>query len=125
MFCFSDLIQQELEVLVEIWNTHHICRFWHDAVLGIPSELDFLLNRFLAENNKQSVPEYEVTEVLNYINQSNVTDNSENVYQTNVAYLSEIWMLNGLQIGVMLSSFVFGCLLPQILLCSVLTGCSK
>ena len=89
-FCFSDLIQQELDELVEMWNTHHIRRSRHDTVSGIPSELYFLPDRFSAEDNKLSVPEWKVNEVHDYINQSNVADDSENVYQTYVAYVSEI-----------------------------------
>ena len=89
-FCFSDLIQQELDELVEMWNMHHIRRSRHDTVSGIPSELYFLPNRFLAEDNKLSVPKWKVNEEHDYINQSNAADDSENVYQTYVAYVSEI-----------------------------------
>ena len=79
-----------MDELLEMWNTHHFRRSRHDTVSGIPSELYFLPDRFSAEDNKLSVPEWKVNEVHDNINQSNVADDSKNVYQTYVAYVFEI-----------------------------------
>jgi len=41
-FCFSGLIQQDLDKVKEHWNSHYIGRSRYDTVRGRPSELFYL-----------------------------------------------------------------------------------
>jgi hypothetical protein len=41
-FCFSSVIQQDLNMVVDHWNTHYIRRSRHETVSGRPDELFFL-----------------------------------------------------------------------------------
>lgn len=43
--CFSSLIQKELDLVKEQWNTHRIRASAHDTVPGIPDELFHLPER--------------------------------------------------------------------------------
>lgn len=38
-FCFSQVIQNELNEIVEHWNTHYIRRSRHDTIPGVPNVL--------------------------------------------------------------------------------------
>ena len=41
-YCFSSLIQKDLDITKEYWNTHSIRQSHHDTVKGRPDELFYL-----------------------------------------------------------------------------------
>jgi hypothetical protein len=41
-FCFSDVIQNDLDFVKEQWNTHRIRNSKHDTIPGIPDELFYV-----------------------------------------------------------------------------------
>ena len=50
-FCFSDIIQSDLDFVKEHWNTHRICNSKHDTIPGIPDELYYFPERKRGEKN--------------------------------------------------------------------------
>ena len=41
-FCFAELLQQDLDAVVEHWNTHRIRKSRHDTIHGVPDVLYYL-----------------------------------------------------------------------------------
>ena len=54
-FCFSNLIQQDLDEVKDFWNTHYIRRSRHETVAGRPDELYHLPERHNTEDFLQPV----------------------------------------------------------------------
>ena len=54
-FCFSSLIQQDLNHVKDNWNTHYIRRSWFDTIPGRPNELYYLPERHNSEDFLQPV----------------------------------------------------------------------
>ena len=72
--CFSPVIQQELNELVEHWNSHYIRRSRHDTLPGAPEVLYYLPELSGGSDYKVNVPlekmnemeaEYELEECIN------------------------------------------------------------
>lgn len=66
-FCFSDLLQNELDTIKNHWNTHYIRRSRHDTVSGRPDSLYFLPHLHNAVNNMNSVPQRDIEYVSTHI----------------------------------------------------------
>lgn len=85
-FCFSSLIQQDLDHVKDHWNTHYIRRSRHDTVPGRPDELFYLPEMHNAEDYLQVVNEqqcYHVSE--NYPN----TQEDANEYEEYFNYVMD------------------------------------
>ena len=41
-FCFSQVIQEDLNTVKEHWNSHRIRKSWHNTVPGRPDSLFYL-----------------------------------------------------------------------------------
>jgi hypothetical protein len=76
-FCFSELIQQELDFTMIHWNTHYIRQSRHDTVPGKPEELYFLPENSNATDQLQSVSQDKVEEARLRC----VTSDANNDYQ--------------------------------------------
>lgn len=63
-FCFSSLIQQDLDQVKDHWNTHYIRRTRHDTVPGRPDELYYLPEWHNAEDFLLPVNEQQRQHVL-------------------------------------------------------------
>ena len=56
-FCFSSLIQHDLDTVKDHWNTHFIRGSRHETVSGRPDQLFFLPELHSAQDYKHSVTE--------------------------------------------------------------------
>ena len=63
-FCFSSLIQRDLNTVKDHWNTHFISRSRHETVPGRPDELFFLPELHSAQDYKQPVTEEQCQHIL-------------------------------------------------------------
>lgn len=67
-FCFSSLIQRDLDTVKDHWNTHLIRRSRHETVSGRPDELLYLPELHSAQDFKHPVSEEQCHYVLeNYV----------------------------------------------------------
>ena len=67
-FCFSSLIQRDLDTVKDHWNTHLIRRSRHETVSGRPDELFYLPELHSAQDFKHPVSEEQCHYVLeNYV----------------------------------------------------------
>jgi len=58
-FCFSGIIQQDLNTVMNHWNTHSIRRSRHDTISGRPDELFYLPELHSGQDGLHSVSEQE------------------------------------------------------------------
>lgn len=80
-FCFSSLIQQDLDHVKDHWNTHYIRRSRHDTVPGRPDELFHLPEMHNAEDFIQVVSEQQCQDVSeNYPNIQEVANEYEEYF---------------------------------------------
>ena len=63
-FCFSNLIQQDLDHVKDHWNTHYIRRPRYDTVPGRPDELFHVAEMHNSQDFLQVVNEEQCQEVL-------------------------------------------------------------
>ena len=63
MFCFSILIQNELDKVVGHWNSHYIRQSRHDTVPGVPDILYYLPENSGAVHSLLPVPQAKLHEV--------------------------------------------------------------
>ena len=63
-FCFSNLIQQDLDLVKHHWNTHYIRRSRHDTVPGRPDELFHLPEMHNTQDFLEVVNEEQCQQVL-------------------------------------------------------------
>ena len=63
-FCFSNLIQHDLDTVKDHWNTHFIRRSRHETVSGRPDQLFFLPELHSAQDYKHSVTEEQCQHIL-------------------------------------------------------------
>ena len=63
-FCFSSLIQHDLDTVKDHWNTHFIRRSRHETVSGRPDQLFFLPELHSAQDYKHSVTEEQCQHIL-------------------------------------------------------------
>jgi len=67
-FCFSSLIQRDLDIVKDHWNTYLIRRSRHETVSGRPDELFYLPELHSAQDFKHPVSEEQCHYVLeNYV----------------------------------------------------------
>ena len=70
-FCFGDLLQHDLDVIQELWNSHYIRRSVHSMVYGRPNEL-FYVSSY--ENQGFAVDYAELNVMENFIDLSDDDD---------------------------------------------------
>ena len=63
-FCFSSLIQHDLDTVKDHWNTHFIRGSRHETVSGRPDQLFFLPELHSAQDYKHSVTEERCQHIL-------------------------------------------------------------
>lgn len=84
-FCFANIIQQDLEHVKNLWNSHYICSSRHESVSGRPNELFFLPEIHGAENYLQPVSEIQ----CQHVEENHVIEEEANEYQEYFAYVME------------------------------------
>ena len=83
-FCFSDVLQRELDEIKEHWNTHFIRKSRHDTISGRPDSL-YYLPQLHGAFCKLSLP-VPLCE-LDYVHSHVVETGEENEYQEYFQYL--------------------------------------
>ena len=63
-FCFSNLIQHDLDRVKDHWNTHFIRRSRHETVSGRPDQLFVLPELHSTQDHKHSVTEEQCQDIL-------------------------------------------------------------
>ena len=75
-FCFTDIIQDDLNYTRALWNNHYIRSSRHETVQGRPDELYYLPERHGCEDWKQRVDAEKLNEarehVADPVNQDNL-----------------------------------------------------
>ena len=66
-YCFSPVIQDELDAVKENWNTHYIRKSRHDAINGRPDSLFFLPEHHGAVDMLNQVPEEKIQYISTHI----------------------------------------------------------
>ena len=85
-FCFSSIIQQDLDFVVQHWNSHYIRRSRHDTISGRPDELFYLPELHSGKDLSHQVSEQECQYVKeNYLS----LEESRNEYQEYFEYVME------------------------------------
>ncbi len=84
-FCFSDILQKDLDSLKGHWNTHYIRRSRHETVAGRPNELYFLPALHGKHNCLCDVTGNQVEEVLENLDLTMVQSD----YQDYFKYIRE------------------------------------
>ena len=82
-FCFSALIQTDLDRVKESWNTHYIRKSRHDTVAGRPDAIYNLPERHGGDNNLVPVPVSMLQYAINYL----VPKDKDNMYQEYCQYV--------------------------------------
>jgi len=83
-FCFSTLLQKDVDRVKESWNTHYIRRSRHDTIAGRPDILYNLPERFGGEDGLiVQVQNNHVTYAYNHL----VQKEQDNEYQEYFAYV--------------------------------------
>lgn len=75
-YCFVGIIQNDLDNIVEHWNTHYIRKSKHEGVAGRPDSIFFLPERFGGQDQKVSVNNRDIQYVWSHI----VQKEEHNVY---------------------------------------------
>ena len=91
-YCFSDLLQKDLDFVKNHWNSHHIRRSRYDTVSRRPDVLFNLPHRSGGEESKILVN----AEKLSYVKENVLTDDddAENVYTSYFDYVCYECQLN-------------------------------
>ena len=76
-FCFSDIIQEDLDYTRALWNNHYIRSSRHETVPGRPDELYYLPERHDSEDQKQPVDAEKLNEVRQYVADPVIDDNQD------------------------------------------------
>ena len=88
-FCFSFLLQKDLDEVVENWNTHRIRRSGYGTMPGVPDVLYYLPNRSDRQDCKIELSQEKIADVEEYsLNMSFVEDDA-NEYQEYFNYVME------------------------------------
>ena len=82
-FCFSKLLQKEVDEVVQRWNCHYIRESAYHTQPGIPDQLFFLPETVRKTDHKLPVTEPDVAQVENEIR-------TENVDSLHYEYFSEV-----------------------------------
>ena len=85
-FCFSNLIQHDLDTVKDHWNTHFIRRSRHETVSDRPDQLFFLPELHSAQDYKHSVTEEQCQHILeNHLN----VEECRNEYEEYFEYVTD------------------------------------
>ena len=80
-FCFSALIQVDLDHVKDHWNSHRICNSGHSTVPGIPDELYYLPENNGGEDGLlKTISNDEIKLVADNLLQYNEEENDYQVY---------------------------------------------
>lgn len=82
-FCFSRVIQNELDKVKDHWNSHYIRRSCHDTVPGVPDILYYLEENVAAANCLVPVSQAQIQQVEPQCDM----DVEDNVYQAYFQYV--------------------------------------
>ena len=105
-FCFSDLIQRESDEMVEMSNTHHIRGSWHHTVSGIPSELYFFRIDFWLKIINSQFRNRKLMKCTIISTKAMLQMILKMYIKLMLHTFLKFWKFCGLQIGVMLCSFI-------------------
>ena len=76
-FCFSDIIQEDLNYTRALWNNHYIRSSRYETVPGRPDELYYLPERHDSEDQKQPVNAEKLNEVRQHVTDPVNQDNQD------------------------------------------------
>ena len=83
-FCFSNIIQQDLDFVVQHWNSHYIRKSRHDTVSRRPNELFYLPEFHYGRNHLHPVS----LQQCQYVKKNHLSlDKFENEYQEYFEYV--------------------------------------
>ena len=88
-FCFSYILQKDLDGVLEHWNTHRIRRSRHGTVPGVPDVLYFLPETSGRSECKVEVTDEKIAEVETYSQNMNIPPPDVNEYQEYFTYVLE------------------------------------
>jgi len=91
-YCFSAILQQEIDEVVESWNTHYIRKSRHDTTPGIPSELFLLPEMHSFQDCKIDVNVQKMQEVEAHLLQMQTVENDSNY----LAYFHHVTSILGI-----------------------------
>ena len=69
-YCFNQLLQEDLTMVKEHWNSHYIRKSQHETVSGIPDILYFLPEYYGGENCLMDISAAKFNELEESLNQS-------------------------------------------------------
>lgn len=81
-FCFSQLLQQELDDVSVHWNSHYIRKSRHDTVAGRPNELFYLPECRQTRSYLQPVEEDRIADMSNYCHDYEEVSNYQEYFNT-------------------------------------------
>ena len=85
-FCFSDLLEKELDNIKLHWNSHYIRRSRHDTIAGKPDVLYHLPETVGAENHIKPVSELQLEDIMQYCEDA---QEAANDYQEYFRYICD------------------------------------
>ena len=88
-FCFSSIIQKDLDGVIEHWNTHRIRRSRHGTVPGVPDVLYFLPETSGRSDCKVEVTDKKIAGVDTYSQNMNIPPPDINEYEEYSTYVLE------------------------------------
>ena len=91
-FCFSKVIQQDLDFVKLHWNTHHIRPSRHDTTPGKPDELFFLPEHSRCEDQLIPLLQTQIDDVVSQYDFANAAD--ENDFQEYFKYVCDLQSLS-------------------------------
>ncbi len=86
-FCFSRILQKELNTIREHWNSHYIRQSRYDTIAGKPDVLFYLPESVGAVNHIKPVTEVQIQDMSQYCEEAQ--EHIENVYQEYFKFIIE------------------------------------
>ena len=80
-FCFSNMLQEDLNYTKALWNNHYIRSSRHETVPGRPDELYFLPEHHNYEDQRQPVDAVKINEIREHVADENVQNDLEEYFQ--------------------------------------------
>ena len=84
-FCFADIIQQDLDHVKDLWNSHYIRSSRHETVSGRPNELFFLPEMHGAENYLHPISQLQ----CQHVEENHATEEEASEYLEYFIYVKE------------------------------------
>ncbi|EDV19026.1 uncharacterized protein TRIADDRAFT_62526 [Trichoplax adhaerens] len=79
-FCFESILQDELDMVKDQWNSHRIRRSRTNVVSGVPDIMYYLPHRFEAYNCMERVSAPMITEMERNVNSEDIGENTGSMH---------------------------------------------